>query len=692
MSALYPATLLALSVLHLLTVLSARSFPAPLIAPVAAYLIARILIYIFRPRRPSLPALLREMAVVVVLQAIISDFILNTVSYEPDARVGHSFRLLQLAFLWGLPAVTLVLHSPRWRILFPALGLWFLLVPPWSITLLQTIIVPEYGLTAAMLLLMTIPRWRRPSLLSRDRTVLWLAGVVAALPLAAIPALLNGISVASSVDHIIKLILFAVSAWGFAGLLRRSVQLGRFAAAVSFVSVPSLACLVFFGADLHAVNANFSAMGTEMVLFLSLLAAVIHRRRWVRVSMVFIAIFTLVVQIRILSTTGLLASAVGLGFWVYLRWVHPRMPGPLRTPMIALGFLVPALSGILYLIFGSHGDSVISRVLMWRTASTAVLSDPFRAVFGFGDFGYFFYFVFRDFRGVLSAQDFYILDHLEPFLVIQHPHSDGMMMLYGGGLLHLALMVALIVLAVGGGIRLLQAGRREGAVMISALFAIVFHGITEPFVSTIVTGFFFWFTLGIVRFRPLQVAFSRTGDPGFKGPGAAQVTLTFAILLIFILASRIGGQALRVPALRFWSSHRELIVHSGQRDVESLPREEQNLLAAQAAEALNSLDRSRILQPAQFDLLRQKGEIEGLLFTLTGDEEHLRASHDDYCDAFAFRQAPIHYAGILRTAEGLRAASAGGEWAVCPRRPELRPRISGYDPGNMLRFVPREYL
>lgn len=633
-----PGTVLFLSLIHLAVLSVASRNPAQIWG---AVLLSLFLVLWLNRRRIShslrhIPAL----ATAVLIIVTVADLLINLVPFEPRPNIGSAYRILLTALLYCLPlAVILLSRRRRFRALLPVAGLTILLLPPFSYELNTAFQAPFYGRITGLLYLLLL--WRKLRFSRADLILLLPA-------LAAVPALFYGHSPGNTLDHIQIWLLFGAAAIYIRHLKQVKFEVLTLILPLSFAH----AFFIFIFPEMHSINSNVTAMLVEAMMIFGFVY-LFRGKQGTPVSSaisILLFLFLLILCLRINSQTGtvvvLFSGAVYFGFYV----IQPRLNKLPWSLFLPTGTVLTIVSAAAYLGFVNQSKTIVARRFVWEVTIVGLTDSPVSLFTGNGDFGPFHIYLFRHLRRALSNLDLQVLEG-EPYLISQHPHNDILFVLYGGGILLLGIMTWLTVKLLRDSQRFSLPYKAGGIAFVAAM---LLHGLTEPFSTGITTGFLFFLAFAL---------FTESGKTRRVTPKGSLVLAGLASYLLLLAF-------LQIPVTRFWRENNHFFF--ALRKDESVPAQSVN--RDDLNEVESRLQTLILLAPYESDYYRQAGDAARLRSIASSDNDPAPAERF-YCQAFALRSSPLHYASIRRVEPDLNKACQGIS---------LRQGLQSFDPQGLL--------
>lgn len=637
-----PGSVLLLSLFHLGVLSAASRNPAQIWGAVVLSFL--LVLWLNRRRMANSLRHIPALATAVLIIVTVADLLINLVPFEPRKYIGSAYRILLNVLIYCLPLTVVWLsRRRRFRPLLPAAGMTVLLLPPFSYELNTAFQAPFYGRITGLLYLLLL--WRRIRFTREDLILLLPA-------LAAVPALFYGHSPGNTFDHIQIWLLFGATAIYIRHMKQSKFVLLSLTLPLSLIH----ALFVFLFPEMHSINSNVTAMLVEAMMVIGFVY-ILSGKQSIPVSSaisILLFIFVLVLCLRIDSQTGtvvvLFSGAVYLGFYV----IQPRLSKlpwlPLRSLLLPAGTVLTVVLAAAYLGFVDTSKSIAARRLVWEVTIAGITDSPVSLLTGNGDFGPFHMYLFRHFRRALSNHELQILRG-EPYLLSQHPHNDILFMVYGGGILLLGIMIWMTVKLLRDSQRLSLAYKTGGIAFVAAM---VMHGLTEPFSTGVTTGFLFF------------LAFALFTEPGKIRRSAPKGSPVLAGLALYLLLLAF----IQIPVTRFWRQNNNLFYALRKNrsfSVESVKQEELDRVESRLRTLI-------LLAPFESDYYRQAGDVARLR-SIAGLDNDLAQAERFYCQAFALRSSPLHYASIRRVKPDLSDACQGFS---------LRQDLQSFDPQGLL--------
>lgn len=624
----------ALAAAHYISIAATGAYqlyiPLLLVCVILAVLIKR------KPHR--LWAWMPRGAGVILILSLLADLFVLASTFEENRTTRQAFQLLLQAAAVGTPFS--LIRPTRIRRLLPILSVLFLLLPPGALTVIPRLSTPGYGFTAVLIGILNLLaagfRPLHPKLIGRVYSSgLFLIG------LALVP-LVWTVTPTAPVEQAIELILmFGVGALILPKVARRSVYLSL----LDVFQWTLLPWMLFLLArpSFIALNSNISSVQLEWAVLL--MGALLWHSDRKKLALIVI-ILALATIFRIEARMAIIACLVGFLMTAVVLALNTRRGRALVRSdagrgYVVAGLLLTLLSALLAVLLVVDIYSIQARRLFWSLALKTQFASLHTAIAGTGNFGYFFY-LFRSLTLPLSPIAREVLS-FEPAAVGHNPHSDYVLMLYGGGLAYLFTFIFFTWQTVRSAMRTEQAA--DAPFRLGAIATLLTHSFTEPLTSTLSTSFVFWITAASLRFSGLRSAYA-----GKK----ATLAISASVLAVSLIS--VASDINRIPVQRFWRRH-AAYESTLRQNPDSLPIQEIQARSAEIQEAVRHLTLAEILSPLDNDVYRQKGDLLYLLWRsdspsgMSGDV--LQASLESYCSAFIRSPIPVHFAGIRRALAGL---------------------------------------
>ncbi|WP_143464837.1 hypothetical protein [Leptonema illini] len=472
-------------------------------------------------------------------------------------------------------------------------------------------LTPSYGrIVVLFYILMTLPG----TSIRLNRRIL---AALVMMPFVALPSLFYGHSPGNTVDHIVTSLLFVLAAMVLSTLSERGTdRLINLVVATQILHV--LFSIVIPG--LYAINSNVTAMGAEGVMILALYRFTRGRCLSAVLIGTLIIIAVLILMVRIEAATGFVAALAGALIFLYMQFLHHRLPVWWRPFLLPVGLTLTIAGALYYLFLVSESPSIQIRRLLWELTLSGTTQSGITTLLGTGDFGPHHFFLFRHLNRALLSSDMLLIQS-EPHTIGQHPHNDFLLMLYGGGLLFSLLSGFLLLRTL---LSSLIKDTPASAMSAALMASIVIHSLTEPYTTSPATGFLFF--AGVIlywkQFPEAPISIGR-------------IVIPVALALLFLMTTAI----LHAPVVHFWKENTAVLFEI-QSDQKVSPLQAERLNAATSA--LKRIELLAILQPWESDLFRQKGDLLTAIASTTGGVQEHQSGFDAYCTAFKLRSSPIH--------------------------------------------------